>query len=60
MLTKVIEKKRDELIKTVNLYGLSSEQALAMSRELDELIDRYQDYKKHSVPSVPLLLQDIG
>lgn len=37
-----IEKKRQQLVNTVNRYGLTSSKTLMCSRELDRLLDRYQ------------------
>ncbi|MFC4617174.1 aspartyl-phosphate phosphatase Spo0E family protein [Camelliibacillus cellulosilyticus] len=42
MLYRDIEKKRAELIETINKYGLVSSKTLLCSRELDRLLARYQ------------------
>lgn len=42
MLLAAIEKKRAQMIKIANIYGLSSKQVLKCSQELDRLIDLYQ------------------
>lgn len=38
----IIEQKRKQMISTANVYGISSEQVIDCSRELDELINLYQ------------------
>ncbi|WEG11776.1 aspartyl-phosphate phosphatase Spo0E family protein [Pullulanibacillus sp. KACC 23026] len=38
-----IEKKRQQLILIANKYGLNAELTLKCSRELDRLLDNYQE-----------------
>ncbi|KXH79820.1 aspartyl-phosphate phosphatase Spo0E family protein [Sporosarcina sp. HYO08] len=44
-LERQIEHLRKEMIDIAKKEGLSSEATLLMSRELDELIDRYYSFK---------------
>lgn len=49
-----IEKKRQQLIRIANEYGLNAELTLACSRELDRLLDFHQEKSVHLVqPNKP-------
>lgn len=54
MLLEEVEKKREELNKLVNQYGLSDERVLLKSRELDGLLNQYFHKKKKVNPLYPV------
>ena len=42
-----IERKRKEMLKTANKHGLSSNQTIKCSQDLDKLLNKFQRSKEH-------------
>lgn len=47
MLLIAIEKKREQMIKFADLYGMSSKQVLKSSQELDQMLHLYHKQKQN-------------
>ncbi|GGE32471.1 hypothetical protein GCM10011391_08950 [Pullulanibacillus camelliae] len=54
MLFEAIEQKRQQLIHTASLHGISSAKTIKCSKELDKLIITYQKKQVKKVSSSPV------